>query len=84
MRKGKQPQEIDKQVWRMSYPHILNGFLTSCLWVALMNVVEMGFSGPGAEGPPLDMIFSVAFACTQCALTTMAHLSEPVNMCPGP
>lgn len=49
-----------------------------------MNLVKMGFFWPWGRGALLDMIFSVATACTGCALTTMAHLREPVNMCLGP
>lgn len=55
--------------------------LNVLLWLDLMNRVKMGSSWPRGSGALLDMIFSVAFACTGSALTTMAHLREPVNMC---
>lgn len=51
------------------------------LWLELMNLVTLGFFWPQGRGAQLDMIFSVAIACTGYTLTTMAHLREPVNMC---
>lgn len=49
------------------------------LCAGLMNLVKMGSFWPQGRGAQLDMIFSVAFACTGCALTTMAHLREHVS-----